>query len=203
MLENIRGIITLPRTFSPHDNTQDIRSCPPTSSPVSQDEAHAFVNLRCRPHCFRGPLNCVQHQRGVHQLQRLGVEGILFRKLPFVSVPHLECAHGASCGYDIISASSFEASTDPGKEGNRNVGAQEHAVLYVQGVHHLGRREARTLGPGEHVLEGYLFACGRWDFSVHRTVPSPSWFRFVLRCGESFRSGSRSRCTRFLTEKPT
>ena len=65
-------------------------------------------------------------------------------------------------GYDTLSVSFFEiSSTGCGKESDRNTGMHEHAVLYVQGVHHRGRREAQALGPGKRVIEDRFFAHGR------------------------------------------
>jgi hypothetical protein len=137
----------------------------------------------------------VQHHRVFHQLHGLGVEGILFWKPPFVSVPHQECAYGASCGYDILSVSPFEVFISRGKEGHRHVCMHEHAVPYVQGVHNLGQREAPTSDPREP-RSGGLFLC-LWSMELLRSSRSTLFLRFVLRHGESFRSGSRSRCTHF------
>ena len=95
-----------------------------------------------------------------------------------LTVPHV--------GYDILSVSFFEIlSADRKGEIDRDLGMHEHVVLYVQAIHDPGQWEAQTLGPGKHVLRDCFFARGRWGFpSVHRAVPSSSWFSFVLWCGE-------------------
>ena len=62
---------------------------------MPQGEAHAFVDLYCRPRCLRGPSDHVQHRQDVHQLGRPGAEGILFWEPHFGPVLHQERARGA------------------------------------------------------------------------------------------------------------
>jgi hypothetical protein len=88
---------------------------------VPQDEAHAFVDLRCRLRCFRGRSDCVQHHRAFTSYTDLVLKAFYSGNptpVPYyiknvLTVPHV--------GYDILSVSFFEIfSTGRGKESDRN-----------------------------------------------------------------------------------